>query len=139
MMRFLFFLLGSAIPTALAQSSAGSSGGATGKTQAISNAAGVDAMWAQICGPNGLLCNVGTDIVTFLANKVFDLIVPMLVGVAVLMVIYAGLRIVFSQGKDDAVGEAKKIIGYAVVGVILAGLSLSIIGFIAWVLRGLLS
>jgi hypothetical protein len=43
--------------------------------------------------------------------------------IAVIMVIYGGVTYVVSAGKDEAVGNAKKIIMYALVGLIIILLS----------------
>ncbi len=43
--------------------------------------------------------------------------------IAVIMVIYGGITYVVSAGKDEAVGNAKKIIMYALVGLVIILLS----------------
>ncbi len=47
---------------------------------------------------------------------------------AVIMVIYGGITYVTSAGNDEAVGKAKKIILYSVVGIIVILLSFVIVG-----------
>lgn len=46
---------------------------------------------------------------------------------AVIMVIYGGVSYVSSGGKDDAVGKAKKIIMYSLVGIIIILLSFVVV------------
>ncbi len=50
--------------------------------------------------------------------------------VAVLMVIYGGVTYVTAAGKDDAVEKGKKIIMYALVGLIIVLLSFVVVNFI---------
>ena len=47
---------------------------------------------------------------------------------AVIMVIYGGITYVTSAGNDEAVGKAKKIILYSVIGIIVILLSFVIVG-----------
>ena len=90
---------------------------------------GIDAMWSSICSV--LPCSVqGPDLVSFFGAKIVRFIFPMVSVVAVIMVIYAGIKIVTSDGSDDKVSEAKKIIMYAVGGVILSMLATAILNFV---------
>ena len=47
--------------------------------------------------------------------------------IAVIMVIYGGITYVVSAGKDEAVGNAKKIIMYSLVGLIIILLSFVVV------------
>lgn len=50
--------------------------------------------------------------------------------IAVAFLIYAGVLMVTAGGNEDAVGKAKKIITFAVVGVIIILLSYTIVSFV---------
>ncbi|MBU1151264.1 hypothetical protein KJ632_00375 [Patescibacteria group bacterium] len=50
--------------------------------------------------------------------------------IAVIMVIYGGVTYVLSAGNDEATGNAKKIIQYALVGLIIVLLSFAIVNTI---------
>lgn len=50
--------------------------------------------------------------------------------VAVIMVIYGGVLYVTAAGNDDAVGKAKKIIMYALIGIIIILLSFALVNTI---------
>jgi len=50
--------------------------------------------------------------------------------VAVAMLIYAGVMMVTSAGNEEGVGKAKKLITYAVIGIVIILLSYSIVTFI---------
>lgn len=126
-MTFLFSLLGHLIPSASAQTlrNAGAGG------------AGVSDMWANICGI--LPCITGTapggsGLIDTLALAVIRFIFPLTSVVAVIMVMYAGIKIVTSDGSDDKISEAKKTIMYAVAGVILSLMATAIITFVRYYL-----
>ncbi|MFA5948446.1 MAG: hypothetical protein WC806_05800 [Candidatus Gracilibacteria bacterium] len=50
--------------------------------------------------------------------------------IAVLMIIYAGVTYVTAAGNDDAIGNAKKIITYSLVGLIVILLSFAVVNTI---------
>lgn len=54
--------------------------------------------------------------------------------IAIAFLIYAGVLMVTSGGSDDQVGKARKIITYAVVGIIIIILSATIVQFVSGVL-----
>lgn len=127
-MSFLSSLIGAFIPLAHAQRL---------QTAGASNA-GVRDMWTEICSV--LPCSTpyasATDngLVTALANSVIGFLFPLVSVVAVCMVIYAGIVIVMSNGSEDKIGEAKKIIMYAVVGVVLSLLTGAVVAFLTYYL-----
>jgi len=47
--------------------------------------------------------------------------------IAVIMIIYGGVTYVTAAGKDEAVGNAKKIIMYALIGIIIVLLSFAVV------------
>ncbi|MFA6992191.1 MAG: hypothetical protein WC269_02825 [Candidatus Gracilibacteria bacterium] len=50
--------------------------------------------------------------------------------VAVIMVIYGGVTYVTAAGKDDAIGNAKKIITYSLVGIVIILISFALVNTI---------
>ena len=75
----------------------------------------------------------GTGNVNGLANfaKTAVNVMSLVVGVlAVLMIIYGGLRYVTSGGSSEGVGNAKNIIIYAIIGLIIVALAQAIVHFV---------
>ena len=56
--------------------------------------------------------------------------------VAVAMLIYAGVMMVISAGNEEGVTKAKKLIIYAVIGIVIILLSYSIVTFVTSALNG---
>ena len=118
-MTALLTLLGMFIPVAIAET----------LDDAGSGAPGVSQMWQMIC--NVMPCSVnGGNLVTVFAGKIINFIFPLTSVVAVIMVIYAGINIVISNGSDEKVTEAKKIMTVAGVGVVLSILTTAILNFV---------
>ncbi len=120
-MRFLLVLIGLLPSVAHAQTLRNAGGGP-----------GVSSMWNQIC--NTLPCVANGGLLNAFANAVINFLFPLVSAVAVCLVIYAGILIVTSNGSEDKIGEAKKIIMYACAGVVLALMTDAIIGFVAYYL-----
>lgn len=55
---------------------------------------------------------------------------------AVVVIIYAGVKYIMAVGDEQAAGEAKKIILYAVIGLIVVGLSAAIVNFVVLAIQG---
>ncbi len=69
----------------------------------------------------------GTEDVGNLILKYVNFVLPFLAIAAFLAFIYAGILYVTAYGNDEQTGKAKKVIIYAVVGLILVILSYSIV------------
>lgn len=65
-----------------------------------------------------------------LANRIINFFLGFLGFISILMVIYAGILYVTSAGNDDSVGKAKKILLYAVVGIVVIFLSYALVNTI---------
>jgi hypothetical protein len=52
----------------------------------------------------------------------------------VIMIIIGGFRMIFAQGNEEAFGKAKKTITYAVIGLVVAVMSFSIVQIISNIL-----
>ena len=99
---------------------------------------GVADMWVII--RNTLpFTDKGTDAVGYFADRIINLVLfPLIWGLAVCLLIYAGIRMITSDGKDDQIDQAKTIIVYTLVGVALSLLAKVIISYVADTLLPLL-
>ena len=85
---------------------------------------------------NGAACSqpTGTNGVLFGEGGIFTSIVNtalfVIGAVAVLMLIYGGIRYTISGGDEKAITAAKNTILYAVVGIVIAVLAFAIINFV---------
>ncbi len=61
---------------------------------------------------------------------IYEFATYLAVGLAVIMVIYGGYKYITSQGNPDALGEAKEIIGGAIIGLVVLGLAYLILSSI---------
>lgn len=90
---------------------------------------GVQSMWATICSTLPF-CNLGTGAPAFFAQRALNLIFPLIAISAVVLIIYAGIKIIVANGSDDGVSSAKEILKYALGGLILSILATAIISFV---------
>ena len=82
--------------------------------------------------PTGVPGGTLLDTITFVIN-----IVLYLVGaIALLMLVYGGFMYIISGGNEDTIEKAKKILTYAIVGVVVVIISYVVVNFlvaeIAW-------
>lgn len=80
--------------------------------------AGIGEMWAEILSifPHTGYGSMG---LSFLIAKITSLILRFIGGIAVLFVIYAGIRMMMTVGDEGAFEEAKKTLTYAAIGLVL--------------------
>ncbi len=91
---------------------------------------GIQSMWIRIC--NTLpFCGVGPAAPAFFVTKVINFVLYCISGIAVAMIVYGAIKMVISQGNEEALGETRKIVTYALVGLILALLARAIMAYIA--------
>lgn len=101
---------------------------------------GVQGMWAQIRSSVFDESDLaGGNLVESFTNAVIFFVFPLIGGAAVLLLIYAGIKMISGQGKDESFTEAKTIIFYALAGVVLAVLAATIIGYAVTFLQTMLS
>ena len=86
---------------------------------------GVQQMWANICQAVpfcGKTAAAGgpVGVVLEFANRAVALIYPLTAVMAVLMIVYAGIKVVLSQGNDEGISSAKEVVKYALIGMLLA-------------------
>ncbi|OIO52935.1 hypothetical protein COT40_00440 [Candidatus Peregrinibacteria bacterium CG08_land_8_20_14_0_20_41_10] len=76
---------------------------------------------------------LGVTSTTFLRQGVVNIVnygLGFLGLIAVLMIVYAGVKLVSSAGSEEAMKSGKKTIGYAIVGIIIIFLSFAIVNWI---------
>ncbi len=94
---------------------------------------GIDAMWSQI---TSIFPHIEGNGVYFITGQIINFVLLMIGGVAVVVIIYAGLQMVLGPTGDSRLADAKKMIMYAVVGLILALLGDVVMGFVLSFLNG---
>jgi hypothetical protein len=89
---------------------------------------GVSDMWSDI--RNALHSDEdlsSANILTAFAESIVTFVLSIIGGVAVLLILYAAIRIIIGQGKEEAISEAKTIVMYALIGIVLALLAGAVI------------
>ena len=118
MISFFHSLIGLLIPTAYADI------WGTDQSQAVSD------MFARI---RAVLLSEedigGSDVAAWLIGRIVMFIVPLIGAAAVLMVLYAGLKMIWGRGNEESFTQAKTIITYAALGVVLGTIATVVIGF----------
>jgi hypothetical protein len=69
-------------------------------------------------------------------DKIANIIFTLLLAVAGIMIVVAGLRFVFAGGNPEEVARARDVIMYALIGIIVAFLAKGIVWFIKSYLLG---
>ncbi len=82
-----------------------------------SGSPGIDVMWSEIMSvfPH---TNIGANGLIFVILRIVQFILLSIGGLAVVMLIYAGIKII--TGGENGLGEGKKIAMYAIGGIIAA-------------------
>jgi hypothetical protein len=94
-----------------------------------SNNPAVQSMWASICSVVPF-CNLGLTAPGYFAAKVISFVFSLIGGVALLVMLWAGIQIIFSVGEEDKIGEARKLIQYALGGLVAAILGYSAVPYV---------
>lgn len=85
-----------------------------------------------------VLPDEGTDIRQTIV-KVLNAVLNFLALIAVIFIIIGGIRLIVSQGDDEAKDKAKKTILYAIVGLIIVLIARILVGLVTVYLAGQLS
>ena len=91
---------------------------------------GIAAMWQKICATMPF-CDVGVDAPRLFACKIARVVFGSLSGIAVCIVIYAGIQLITGQGDEGKIGEAKKTILFAALGTFLGVMAWALVPFAA--------
>lgn len=87
---------------------------------------------AQNAGNLGL--NASSDLITIVENVV-NVLLGIVGFIALLMVVWGGIRYIISRGNDDEVEKAKYTIFYALVGLLVIGISAALVNFVLQALQ----
>ncbi len=71
-----------------------------------------------------------TLVTTSTSTNIFQIVFAIAGGIALIVLMLAGLKYVTSQGDPAAVAKAKNTIIYAAIGLMVAGLAFTIVAFI---------
>jgi len=102
------------------------------------SANGVALMWADIMSvlPFGGLATTATAPVEFFGAKVLRFISSLITVCAVLVIIYAGIRMIISRGEDEGYSAAKQLLLYAVMGLVFGMVAAVAINYAVIVYQG---
>ncbi len=95
---------------------------------------GIDAMWDMILSIFPYT-NEGGGGLAIILLKIVDIILKLIGGLAVTMVIYAGIKVI--TGGDEGLGEAKKILMYSAIGLIAAMCADAVVIYVSIVVSGI--
>ena len=76
--------------------------------------------------PEGIICDSGFNIKEY-AMSLVNWLLGFVGIIAVVLFIYAGVLFLISAGNDESVGKAKKIMLYAVIGIVIIFLAYTIV------------
>ncbi len=93
----------------------------------VGSGPGVDEMWETICSALPY-CSVGTSAPAFFSQRIVNFLFPLIVAAAVCVIIYAGIKMITAS--EEGYGEAKTIMTYAVIGLVLSILTGAIFVFV---------
>lgn len=82
------------------------------------NAMKTDDMPAELIGPNGVITNI-TNTILYIVGII-----------AIIMLIFGGIRYITSGGDSKKVTDAKNTILYAIIGLVVALLAFAIVNFV---------
>lgn len=94
-------------------------------------APGIDNMWADLKSifPH---TDLGSQGLAFVILMFTNLILRFIGGIAILMIMYGGIRMIMTVADENAHGEAKKIVLYSCLGLIL---TIGADGIVMYVMR----
>ncbi len=92
---------------------------------------GVSDMWSRICSTLPF-CSVGSDAPKLVAERGTAILLPLIVGCAVCVGIYAGIQVMRAQGSSDGIDKAKTTIMHAAIGMVLMLITVSIFRFVIY-------
>lgn len=84
-----------------------------------SGSPGIDTMWGQLkqLFPH---TDLGSGGLAFILLLITNIILRFIGGIAVLMIVYGGIRMIMTVADENAHTEARKIVLYAAAGLVLA-------------------
>lgn len=101
---------------------------------------GASSALAQFAGPDPGLAGTpgaGDDVrIRDIVTNVINAVLSFLALVAVVVIVIAGIRLIISQGDEDAKEKAKKTIFYALIGLVIVLMARVIVGLVTVYLAG---
>ena len=93
---------------------------------------------SSLCTTWGISCGVaeGENSFTSFITRIVNVLLSFVALVAVIMIIFGGVRYILSAGDEDAAKTAKRIILYAVIGLLVIGLSAAVVNFTINAIQG---
>ena len=92
---------------------------------------GVSDMWAAIRAALHSDEDLSSaNVLVAIAQSVAAFVMSIIGGVAVLIILYAALRVITGQGKEESISEAKTIVFYALGGIVLALLAGAVVMYL---------
>ncbi len=95
--------------------------------------------WAQIQNIPANFCGLGLpcrgDIFSYVV-WIVNVLLSFVAVAAVIVIIYAGVKYITAFGDETAAKEAKNVILYAVIGLLVIGLSAAIVNFVVLAING---
>ena len=87
--------------------------------------------YQKYCNALGTYCGDGWLFLIHLSDRVANaLIIPLIGGIAVIAVLWAGIKLIISYGNDQGKEDAKKIISMAVMGVAFSVIAVAVVRFV---------
>lgn len=87
--------------------------------------------WGIYCQALGTACGSGKMYIADLAVRTINaLIYPLVGGIAVIAVLWASVKMTASFGNDQGKEDAKKIIGYALIGILFSITGYSVVKWV---------
>lgn len=84
----------------------------------------------QCNGNDAAICETDQSLLGGILKDVINVMLYMAGAIAVIMVVVGGIRYITSDGDPGAAGKAKNTIIYALVGLVVAVMSYSIVNFV---------
>ena|SRR3989344_8944496 len=126
-MRFLILLIGILLPQYV--NAAG--------IQSVGNANWTRAMWTQACTVLAFCTEGGAEGVLIIVRRVTGAILSTIGVGAVVIILYAAVRIISSAGNEEVLSKAKKVIFYALLGLLFAVLASTIVSYVFNLVAGI--
>lgn len=96
----------------------------------VDSAMAIDLNQGACKSSNSAPCKASSDSVAAILKNVINIMLYLAGAIAVVMVVVGGIRYITSDGDPAAANKAKNTIIYALVGVVVAVMSYSIVNFV---------
>lgn len=80
----------------------------------------------------------GDNVIVWLAGRIVQFTWPLIGAAAVLLILYAGMQMIWGRGNEESFSQAKTIISHALLGVALGSIASVAIGYAVYFFSGVL-